>query len=77
MLFVLYSNKFYTVFNETCARSAARDCNNAKRFLLAFSRSSNRFYLKPVKELKIYDFHTEGGRVLVISPVLADSIVFK
>ena len=75
MLFVLYSNKFLTVFNGSGTRSAARDWNNAKRFLVAFSQSWNRFYLKSFKEPYIYDVHTEGG--LVISPVFADSIVFK
>ena len=50
MLFVLYSNKFFTVFNDSCTRSAARDWNNAKRFLVAFSQSWNRFYVKSFKE---------------------------
>ena len=50
MLFVLYSNKFLTVFNGSGTRSAARDWNNAKRFLVAFSQSWNRFYLKSFKE---------------------------
>ena len=75
MLFVLYSNKFFTVFNDSCTRSAARDWNNAKRFLVAFSQRWNRFCLKLFKEPYIYEAHTEGG--LVISPVFADSIVFK
>ena len=75
MLFVLYSNKFFTVFNGSCTRSAAKDWNNAKHFLVAFSQSWNRFYLKSFKEPYIYDVHTEGD--LVISPVLSDSIVFK
>ena len=75
LLFVLYNNNFFTVFNDSCTRSAARDWNNAKRFLVAFSQSWNRFYLKSFKEPYIYDVHTEGG--LVISPVFADSIVFK
>ena len=75
MLLVLDSNKFFTVFNNSCTRSAARDWNNAKRFLVAFSQSWNRFYLKSFKEPYIYDVHTEGD--LVISPVLSDSIVFK
>ena len=44
-------------------------------FLVAFSQSLNRFYLKSFKEPYIYDVHTEGD--LVISPVLSDSIVFK
>ena len=74
-LFVLYSNKFFTVFNDSCTRSAARDWNNAKRFLVAFSQSWNRFYLKSFKEPYISDVHTEGG--LVIIPMFADSIVFK
>ena len=75
MLLVLDSNKFFTVFNDSCTRSAARDWNNAKRFLVAFSQSWNRFYLKSFKKPCIYDIHMEGG--LVISPVFADSIVFK
>ena len=75
MLLVLDSNKFFTVFNNSCTRSAARDWNNAKRFLVAFSQSWNKFYLKSFKEPYIYDVHTEGD--LVISPVLSDSIVFK
>ena len=75
MLFVLCTNKFFTVFNDICTRSPARDWNNAKRFLVAFSQSWNRFYLKSFKEPYIYDVHTEGG--LVTSPVFADSIVFK
>ena len=75
MLFILYTNKFFTVFNEGCTRSAARDWNNAIHFLVAFSQSWNRFYLKSFKEPYIYDVHTEGD--LVISPVFADSIVFK
>ena len=32
MLFELYSNKFYTVFNDTCTRSAGRYWNTSKRF---------------------------------------------
>ena len=76
VLFVLYSNKFFTVFNDSCTRPAARDWwNNAKHFLVAFSQSWNRFYLKSFKEPYIYDVHTEGG--LVIGSVFADSIVFK
>ena len=75
MLFVIYSNKFLSVFNYSCTRSAARDWNDAKRFLIAFSQSWNRFYLKLFKEPYIYDVHTEGG--LVISTVFADSIVCK
>ena len=75
MLFVLYSNKFFTVFNESCTRWVARDWNNATRFSAAFSQSWNRFYLESFKEPYIYDVHMEGG--LVISPVFADSIVFK
>ena len=75
MLFVLYSNKFFTVFNESCTRWVARDWNNATRFLAAFSQSWNRFYLESFKEPYIYDVHMEGG--LVLSPVFADSIVFK
>ena len=75
MLFVIYSNKFLSVFNDSRTRSAARDWNDAKRFLIAFSQSWNRFYLKSFKEPYIYDVHTEGG--LVISAVFADSIVCK
>ena len=75
MLLVLDSNKFFTVFNNSCTRSAARDWNNAKRFLVAFSQSWNKFYLKSFKASTIYDVYTEGS--LVISPVFADSIVFK
>ena len=75
MLFVLYSNKFFTVFNESCTRWVARDWNNATRFLAAFSQSWNRFYLESFKEPYIYDVHMEVG--LVISPVFAESIVFK
>ena len=75
MLFVLYSNNFFTAFNDSCTRSAARDWNNAKRFLVAFSQSWNRFYFKSFKEPYIYDVHTKASRV--IGPVLADSIVFK
>ena len=75
LLFVLYNNNFFTVFNDSCTRSAARDWNNAKRFLVAFSQSWNRFYLKSFKEPYVYDGLTEGGPV--ISPVFVDSIVFK
>ena len=75
LLFVLYNNNFFTVFNDICKRSPARDWNNAKRFLVAFSQSWNRFYLKSFKEPYIYNVHTEGG--LVISTLFADSIVFK
>ena len=75
MLFVLCTNKFFTVFNDICTRSPARDWNNAKRFLVAFSQSLNRFYLKSFKEPYIYDVHTEGG--LVINTAFVDSIVFK
>ena len=75
MLFVLYNKKFYTVFNDTCTRSAVRDWNNAKRFLVAFSRSWISFYLKSFKKPYIYDVHTERG--LVISPVFGDSIVCR
>ena len=74
-LFVLDSKKFFTVFNDSCTRSAARDWNNAKRFLVAFSQSWNRFYLKSFKKPCIQDVHTEGG--LVIIPMFADYIVFK
>ena len=45
-LFILYSNKFYNVFNDTSTRSALRDWNNGKRFLIALSRSWSRLYLK-------------------------------
>ena len=81
-LFILYSNKFYTVFNDTCTRPVARDWNNPKRFLVAFSRSWNMFYLKSFKEPYIYDVHTKegggGGRGgIVISLALADFIIFK
>ena len=72
MLFVLYSNMFFTVFNDSCTRSAAGDWNNAKRYS---SQIWNRFYLKSFKEPYIYDDHTERG--LVISHVYADSVVFK
>ena len=75
MLFVLYSNKFFTVFNDSCTRSTARDWINAKLFLVAFRQIWNRFYLKSFKESYICDAHTEGG--LVISYVFADSIVFE
>ena len=75
MSFVLYSNKFFTVFNDSCTRSASRDWNNAKHFLADFSQSWNRFYLKSFKEPYIYDVLTEGG--FVISPVFVDSAVFK
>ena len=75
ILFVLYSNKIFTVFNGSCTRSAARDWNNVKCFLVAFSQSWNRFYLKSFKEPYIYDVPAEGD--LVISPVFSDSIVFK
>ena len=81
MLFVPYSNKFYTVFNDTSTRSAARYWNNARRFSVGFSRSWNRFYLKSFKYPYIYHVHTEegGGGVggLQISPAFADSIVYK
>ena len=66
MVFVLCSNKFFTVFNDSCIRSAARGWNNAKRFLVAFSQSSNRFYLNSFKEPYIYDVHTEGVLLLVL-----------
>ena len=59
ILFVLYSNEFYIVFNDTCTRSGARDWNNAKRFLVAFSLSWNKFYLKSFKEPYNYDVHTD------------------
>ena len=75
MLFVLYSNKFFALFNDSCTRLAARDWSNAKRFLVAFGQSWNRFYLKSFREQYIYNAHTEGG--LAISPVFADSIVFE
>ena len=75
MLFVLYSNKFFTVFNDSYTRLATRDWNNAECFLVTFSQSWNRFYLKLFKEPYIYDVHTEG--CLVISLVLADSTVFN
>ena len=75
MLFVLYRNKFFNEFNDNCTRSTARDWNNTKDFLVVFGQSFNRFYLKSFKEPYIYDVHTEGG--LVITPVFADSIVFK
>ena len=75
ILFVLYSNSFFTVFNDSCTRSAARDWINAKKILFAFSQIWNRFCLKSFKEPYIYDAHTEGG--LVISLVFADSIVLK
>ena len=74
VLFVLYSHKFFTAFHDSCARTAAKDWN-AKRFLVAFSQSLNRFYLKSFKEPYIYDVHSEGG--LVVSLMFADSIVFK
>ena len=61
MLFLLYSNKFYTVFSDTSTRLAARDWNNAKRFLVAFSQSWNNFYMKSFKESHIYDVHTKEG----------------
>ena len=32
-----------------------------KHFLVAFTRSGNRFYLKSFKEPYIYDVQTEGG----------------
>ena len=75
MLLVLDSNKFFTVFNNRCTRSVARDWNNAKRFLVAFSQSWNRFYLKSIEVSIIYDVYTEWG--LVVSSVFANSIVFK
>ena len=62
MLFILYSDKLYTVFNDTCTRSAARYRNDSERFLVAFSRSWNKFYVKSLKRPYIYDIHTEGGR---------------
>ena len=65
MLFVLYSNKFFTVFNGSCTRPAARDRNNAKHFLVAFSQSWNRFCFKLFKEPYIYDVHTEGSLVML------------
>ena len=47
MLFVFYRNKFYTVFNGTSTRSAARYWNNAKCFLLVvFSRSWKQLLLE-------------------------------
>ena len=75
VLFVLYNNKCFTVFNGSCSRSAARDWNNSKRFLVTFSQSWNRLYLKSFRKPYIYDVLTEGG--LAISLVFADSIVFK
>ena len=65
MLFILYSKKFFTVFNNSCTRSVARDWNNAERFLVAFSQSWNRFYLKFFKAPYIYEVHKEGGLVIV------------
>ena len=50
MLFVFYSNRFYIVFNDICTRSAARYWNNARCFLVAFSQSWKRFYLKLFKD---------------------------
>ena len=73
MLFVLYSKKFFTVFNNSCTRSVARDWNNAERFLVV-SQSWNRFYLKLFKAPYIYEVHKEGG--LVIVPVCS-TIGFK
>ena len=73
-LFVLYG-KFFIVFNDSCTRSAAIDWNNTKRFLVPFSQSWSRFYLKSFKEPYICGVHAEGG--LVISPVFPDFIVFK
>ena len=63
MLLVLYSNKFYTVFNYIRTRSAARYWNNAKHFLVAFSRNWNKFYEKSFKKPYLYDVRTEGGGV--------------
>ena len=65
MLFVLYSKKFFTVFNNSCTMPVARDWNNAERFLVAFSQSWNRFYLKFFKGPYIYEVHKEGGLVIV------------
>ena len=73
MLFVLYRKKFFTVFNNSCTRSVARDWNNAEHFLVV-SQSWNRFYLKLFKAPDIYEVHKEGG--LVIVPVCS-TIGFK
>ena len=59
----------------TFAQGQQQDTGITTRFLVAFSQSWNRFYLKSFKEPYIYDVHTEGG--LVISPVFADSFVCK
>ena len=55
----------------TFAQGQQQDTGITTRFLVAFSQSWNRFYLKSFKEPYIYDVHTEGG--LVISPVFADN----
>ena len=59
----------------TFAQGQQQDTGITTLFLVAFSQSWNRFYLKSFKEPYIYDVHTEGG--LVISPVFADSFVCK
>ena len=43
MLFALYGNKFFTVFNDTYTRITARDWNNAKLFSVAFSQVGRGF----------------------------------
>ena len=75
MLFVIYSSKFFTVFNDSCTKTTARNWNNAKLVLVAFWQNCNMFYLKSFKASTIYDVHMEGSFVIML--VFADSIVFK
>ena len=73
MFLALYSSKFYTVFNDTFRRLAARYYNNAKR-----QPKLNRFCLKLFKGQCIYEVHTERAwGCLEVSQVFVDSIVFK
>ena len=75
MLLVLYSSKFFTVFNESCTRSAARDWNNTKRFSVRLVKVRTGF---TANNLRNHTFMTSTRKVgLVISPVFADSVVFK
>ena len=77
MLFVLYGNKFYTAFNGTYTWLGVRYWNNAKRFLVAFSGSWKSFNLKSFKNHTFMTSTRKGSGSLEISPVFADSVVFK
>ena len=61
MLFVLYSNKFYTVSNYTCTRSAARDWNNA--FSLPLVKVGTGFSLNHSRNHTFMTSTQKGGFV--------------